>query len=226
MVRNTARTVAVFILLVASAFSFTAAADTEKTSTLRIANSTNATLTIVVNRAASGGNALVIDVPPLSERTMSIPSGLITFTAVANRSSPVKTYSKEQTFSPDRTYAINLTPKLFGATFLSDRPSTETQTGITTNQSRLALSGRVCAEDEPANAVRYKWRTTGQGSFYWENGDVFCGTYYYDFAVIDGSELAYFKCRTESFVSCTRQPQLYVVDPKNSEGLKKMTGPV
>lgn len=200
-------------------------AQSDLTSTLRIANSTNATLTIIVNRKFGGGNPQIIKIPPITERTMIVPAGLVTFTAVAKLSSPEKTLSKEQTFTRGRSYEINLTPQAFGTTFLADRPSSENQTGITANQSRLALSGRACAEDEPANATRYKWRTTGQGSFYWKNGDVFCGTYNYDFAVIADGQLAYFKCKTRSFVYCTRQPGRYVIDSGESSGLKKMTGP-
>ena len=61
---------AALVLLLAVQTFEGAKAQSNKSSTLRVANSTNATLTIIVNRGIGGGNPKIETIPPLTEKTL------------------------------------------------------------------------------------------------------------------------------------------------------------
>lgn len=110
-----------FLLAIGSNVPF-AQAQLNRTAQLTLANSTDATLTIKIRNSRSGQSIEII-VPPLSERKVQAPAGLVEFAAIASRSAPVLDYYQTLTLSNGRVYTMNLTPADFGATFMADRPS-------------------------------------------------------------------------------------------------------
>ena len=114
--------------------TLSANAENEPTAWLTIANSTDATLTVTVERR---GQRVTVTIPPITEQRIVAPAGYVTFTAIAERSAPVLTHQQGFTLSTGGNYAMNLTPQHFGASYLMDRPSFDsTGSGITTNKSR------------------------------------------------------------------------------------------
>ena len=133
-------------------------AQSGRTAWFTIANSTNATLTVTVERL---GKEISITLAPNTERRIVAPAGYVTFTAIANRSAPVLTYKTGFALSTGGNYALNLTPRDFGATYMADRPSFDNGgTGITTNTSRQQQESRLAPHNKNS------WASLGCYNYY------------------------------------------------------------
>ena len=112
----------------------------EPSAWLTIANSTDATLTVTIERQNRRGT---ITLAPISERRIVAPAGYVTLTAIAHRSAPVLSHQQSFTLSNGGNYTMNLTPAHFGTSYMADRPSSNGNgSGITTNTSRQAQLSR------------------------------------------------------------------------------------
>jgi hypothetical protein len=148
----------------------------DRSSQLIIANSTNATLTIQVLRAVpSGGMYLAeIDIPPLSEGTIIAPGREVQFTATAGKTSQQHRIAQEFFIQTGRSYEMNLTPQMFGTSFLTD-PTSADPTGITTNESKVATNGGLaCSESDWDTGKAWYLVGPSGSSAYYESGGYLC----------------------------------------------------
>lgn len=135
-------------------------AQVDRSAQLTIANSTNATLTVIVN-SRSDYRETVVTLAPISERRIVVPAGYITVIAVSSRSAPIRSHNQGFALSTGRRYTVNLTPKDFGTTYLADRPKFDPPgSGITTNKSRQAQLSRPKQSDKNA------WLNLGCYNYY------------------------------------------------------------
>lgn len=188
--------------------TFAAFAQSEPTARLLVANSTNATLTIEVYRPADPArDSVTITLPPLTEKTITVPAGLLTFVANAYRSAPAKRYEEQFALQANGSVSYNITPRKFGTSHLSDRPGMA-ENGISVNPSKLMIGGiNSCSKTSWKNGVRWYLSGGGGTSPYYQAGNYFCRNSTEGFYARMGNDLKLFVCGPK-FTKCRRKKSL------------------
>jgi len=181
-----------------------ALAQTAPTARVTVANSTDATLTIEFAHIERGlvRERVEITIPPLTEKIVIVPAGIVRFVANTYRTSPANRYEEEFTLNNGQVYAMNITPQMFGTSFLADRPG-NVGTGITTNTSRVAQNGAAACLGSSWEAGK-QWHISGPSgsSPYYETGQYLCREQKTGFFLM-GSQYEFYRC-SSNFQDCER----------------------
>lgn len=193
-----------FVFLISG--SLTSIAQAEPTAQMLIANSTNATLTIEVFRKTERGRIrgkVTVKIPPITERTITIPAGYVTLVGNAYRSAPAKRFEERFAISANAFLNYNITPQKFGTTHLADRPG-RVNSGVTANLSKLMINGaKACAVGGWKTGLQWNLSGPGGNSPYYEAGGYLCRKSTEGFYVM-GDELTFFGC-FQNFQKCSRK---------------------
>ncbi len=205
----------VFVFLSSTIF---ATAQTTSTAQVTIANSTDATLTIEFARIERDlvRERVEVTIPPLTEKIVVAPAGIVRFVANTYRTSPANRYEEEFTLNNGQVYALNITPQMFGTSFLADRPG-NVGTGITTNTSRVAQNGAAaCSRSSWETGKQWYLSGPSGGSPYYETAGYLCRDSETGFFLI-GSHYEFYRC-SSNFQDCERHApyDAVVSDPTTS----------
>tara|TARA_R110000850_G_scaffold273518_2_gene410072 strand:+ start:83 stop:835 length:753 start_codon:yes stop_codon:yes gene_type:complete len=194
-------------LAVVLSFMTVAQAQETPSAMLNIVNNTQATLTVKVERLRGSFRENVeIEIPPVSERRTVVPAGYVTLTAIASRSSPVKTFSESFSVNHGGAYEYNIFAANFGMHALGDRPSPDNGSGLALNVSRV-IHGAVAACSGGNLTAGRHWNIRNpndsrSSSDYYEHGGYLCSdetTAFY----MTGSPMLYFSC-SANWTNCQR----------------------
>ena len=99
-----------------------AQAQSRPTATMTLQNSTDATLRIELRTQFHSGESVEVLVPPLTEKRVTVPAGIVRLTATATKANPAKGFSDSLTLNNGSEYSYNITSQQFGTDHLTDRP--------------------------------------------------------------------------------------------------------
>ena len=177
---------------------------TERTAQLVIANNTNATIHVEIVRKSRSSTRFdwenkKVTLPPITEKTVTVPAGFIRIIANAYRASPAKGYEDEFALSAGGKFTYNITPQKFGTSFISDRP----KKGLAINDSKVILNGaQACRQSSWDEAMQWYISGAGGSSPYYETSSYLCRENTTGF-FLKGSPYRFYRCN-KGFEKCYR----------------------